>query len=550
MAAPATTRTAASRSGCAPTGPRTRPRPSPASPPPPSSRTTAAYTSADTCGSFGSPTTLVGTPAQNGLTTGCYRYTLTGTDNVGNTTTITTTVKVDTSDPAAPSLSFNAVGGGAYYPGSGGRVYFKPDAANGTFDISASSTDADTGIASYSFPAGSALGTNWAGSGSGSSRTYSYTATATSNGSQNVTATNNAGRSANSSFTATADSTAPAGGALSVNGTAASGGGSSSYDQDGTFTIGLRTDWTETQTATESGLASSTLVRTTAAYTSADTCGSFGSPTTLVGTPAQNGLTTGCYRYTLTGTDNVGNTTTITTTVKVDTSDPAAPSLSFNAVGGGAYYPGSGSRVYFKPDAANGTFDISASSTDADTGIASYSFPAGSALGTNWAGSGSGSSRTYSYTATATSNGSQNVTATNNAGRSANSSFNPTADSTAPAGGALSVNGTAASGGGSSSYDQDGTFTIGLRTDWTENQTATESGLASSTLVAHHRRLHQRRHLRQLRLAHHPRRHPRPKRPHHRLLPLHPHRHRQRRQHHHHHHHRQGRHRRADGFAE
>ena len=333
-------------------------------------RTTAGYTSADTCGSFGSPTTLVGTPAQNGLTTGCYRYTLTGTDNVGNTTTITTTVKVDTSDPAAPSLSFSAVGGGAYYPGSGSRVYFKPDAANGTFDISASSTDADTGIASYSFPAGSALGTNWAGSGSGSSRTYSYTATATSNGSQNVTATNNAGRSANSNFTPTADSTAPAGGALSVNGTAATGGGSSSYDQDGTFTIGLRTDWTENQTATESGLASSTLVRTTASYTSADTCGSFGSPTTLVGTPAQNGLTTGCYRYTLTGTDNVGNTTTITTTVKVDTD---APTVSLNDPG--------------TPVA--GTISVAASASDSSTGVQQVVFQRSPAGAGTWTTIGS-----------------------------------------------------------------------------------------------------------------------------------------------------------------
>ena len=446
-------------------------------------RTSATFSSPDVCGAFGSPTTIVGNPNQNGLTTGCYRYTLTGTDNVGNAVSIQTTVKVDTSDPAAPTLTFGALGGGAYYPGSGTRVYFKPDAATGTFDLTASSSDADTGIASYSFPAGSALGTNWSGSGSGATRTYSYTATATTNGSQNVSATNNAGRSTSSSFVPTADSTAPTGGALTVNGTVASGGGSSSYDSDGNFTIGTRTDYTETQSATESGLASSTLVRTSAAFSSADVCGAFGSPTTIVGNPAQNGLTTGCYRYTLTGTDNVGNTVSIQTTVKVDTSDPAAPTLTFGALGGGAYYPGSGTRVYFKPDASNGTFDLTASSSDADTGIASYGFPAGSALGTNWSGSGSGATRTYSYTATATTNGSQNVSATNNAGRSASSSFDPTADSTAPAGGALTVNGTVASSGGSSSYDSDGNFTIGTRTDYTETQSATESGLASSTLV-------------------------------------------------------------------
>ena len=41
--------------------------------------------SADACSAYGAPTTLVGTPAQSGLATGCYRYVLTGTDNVGNT---------------------------------------------------------------------------------------------------------------------------------------------------------------------------------------------------------------------------------------------------------------------------------------------------------------------------------------------------------------------------------------------------------------------------------------------------------------------------------
>src|SRR5205807_261175 len=125
-----------------------------------------------------------------------------------------------------------------------------------------------------------------------------------------------------------------------------------------------------------------------------------------------------------------------------------------------------GTRVYFKPDAATGGFDIGAGSTDNDSDIAGYTFPAGAAIGTNWSASGSGASRTYSYTATATTNGSQNVSATNRAGLSSSSSFDVTLDSTAPAGGALTVNGVAASGGGTQSYDADGSFAIGVRTDY------------------------------------------------------------------------------------
>jgi len=47
-----------------------------------------------TCGAYGSATTIIGTPAQTGLAAGCYRYTLTGTDNADNTVAISTTVKL------------------------------------------------------------------------------------------------------------------------------------------------------------------------------------------------------------------------------------------------------------------------------------------------------------------------------------------------------------------------------------------------------------------------------------------------------------------------
>ena len=111
------------------------------------------------------------------------------------------------------------------------------------------------------------------------------------------------------------DVTAPAGGALTVNGTAASVGGTSS-DAGGTFTIGTRTDYTETQGAAASGLASSTLTRDSATYTNG-VCGTYsGSPTTIGGNPNQT-LATGCYRFVLTGLDNVGNTVSLTTDVRV-----------------------------------------------------------------------------------------------------------------------------------------------------------------------------------------------------------------------------------------
>jgi hypothetical protein len=157
--------------------------------------------------------------------------------------------------------------------------------------------------------------------------TYTWT-TATGNGAQTVTATNGVNTTVTSTFTLARDITAPAGGVLSVNGTAGSGAGTTSSNTTGSFAIGTRTDYTETQTPTVSGLLSSTLVRDEATLNADFTCGTFGSATTLVGSPAQSGLATGCYRYTLTGTDNVANAASINTIVKVDTTAPTATNVT------------------------------------------------------------------------------------------------------------------------------------------------------------------------------------------------------------------------------
>jgi hypothetical protein len=116
------------------------------------------------------------------------------------------------------------------------------------------------------------------------------------------------------------DVTGPTGGALTVNSTAASAAGTTSIDGDGSFTIGTRTDYNGDAGA---GFATSVLTRETATLAAdGTTCGAFGAPTTIAGSPAQTGLGEGCYRYTLTGTDKVGNTSSIGTTVKVDTTAP------------------------------------------------------------------------------------------------------------------------------------------------------------------------------------------------------------------------------------
>src|SRR5262249_27094911 len=144
-------------------------------------------------------------------------------------------------------------------------------------------------------------------------------------------ATNGIGAaSANATYNLLADSSVPTGGALTVNGVVASVAGSTSFNKTGSFTI-ARTDYNADAGA---GLASSVLTRANATLKNC-TCCSHGTPATLTGNPAQSGLTGGCYLYTLTGTDNVGNAVSLSTTVKIDTVAPA-PTISVPADANGA----------------------------------------------------------------------------------------------------------------------------------------------------------------------------------------------------------------------
>ena len=329
----------------------------------------------------------------------------------------------------------------AYYPGSGSIVYFLGGSAGGFTATASGATDADSGILSYGYS--SIGGAGWSNVGNA----YTFTGISPT-GTGSVTATNNAGLTgASASFTAQSDTNAPAGGAFNANGTAATGVGTSSYLNSGTtLTITGRTDYTETQSATESGLATSTLTMATGTL-SGNSCSGYGAPATITGMTAQTVASGNCYLLTLTGLDNVGNAASISTTVKVDTTAPSAPAgFSFGSLTN-SYYPGSGSIVYFKSGTAGGFTTTASGATDADTSIASYNY--GAIAGAGWVNVGGGA---YTFTA-ASPTGIGSVTATNLAGLTgASASFTAQSDSTAPTGGAFTANGVAASGSGTTSY--------------------------------------------------------------------------------------------------
>ncbi len=295
------------------------------------------------CGTFGAPSTIVGAPAQS-EPTGCYRYTLTGTDNAGNSASVATTVKVDTTPPSTPTLAVGGLSGNTYYNASTNTLYFRP-ASGGAFTVIASSSDAATGILGYAF--GSLVANGFTETQTGGQNVYAFGVSATQPAAApTVSATNNAGASsANATYSLVADTSAPTGGALSVNGTAASAAGSSSYNTTGSFAIGTRTEYSAD---TGSGVASSVLTRA-AGKLSANACSGYGTPETIAGNPSQSGLAEGCYLYTLTGTDRVGNVASVSSTVKVDRTAPAAKVVA--------------------PADANGAVSLTSSATDAGSGV-------------------------------------------------------------------------------------------------------------------------------------------------------------------------------------
>ncbi|HVP76092.1 MAG TPA: FN3 associated domain-containing protein, partial [Gaiellaceae bacterium] len=433
----------------------------------------SATLSNNSCGSYGAPSTISGTTSQTVSSGHCYLLTLTGTDNVGNTATISTTVMVDTTAPSAPTtFGFSSLTN-AYYPGSGSIVYFQGGSAGGFTATASGATDADTGIASYTY--GAVAGAGW----SNVAGVYSFTGISPT-GTGSATATNGAGLTGSStSFTAQSDSTAPTGGALTANGTAATGAGSTSYLTSGTtLTINSRTDYTDAG----SGLASSTLTIQSAPL-SGNSCGSYGSASTISGTTSQTVSSGNCYLLTLTGTDNVGNTASISTTVMVDTTAPSAPSsLAFSSPSH-AYYPGSGSTIYFQGGAAGGFTVTASGSSDSESGVTGYTYPA---LGSGW----SNTAGAYTFdSSAATQSGS--VTAQNGAGvSSSGTSFTAQSDAAAPSS-SLTCNGSACPGGWTSSVPvnidinaSDGGSGVASITYTTDGSDPTTSGTATTVNAA------------------------------------------------------------------
>ncbi len=394
-----------------------------------------------TCDPFG-PWTAI-TPTGNADTTvqsgHCYRYRYTISDKVGNTTSASTpsgTAKVDTSDPTVAIDTPDALTGAAaqYFDSATGTLWFNP-ASTGTFTLNATASDSESGVDHVTFPDLSAV-SGFSGTGGddatgsySSPDSYSWSAGAAAPGPRTIVATNAAGRTASATITISADSTAPSGQTIDTT------GGPWYTTASVPFTFGDGTD-------TGSGLdTSSRMIERASAPLSNGTCGQFSAYTgsyTSPDTSVQSGY---CYRYRLTVSDRVGNASTPVESAiaKIDTVDPAAPALTISESDAGS--SASGTTLYYNPQGSNsGSFTVTATTSDADSGVAGVTFPA--VFGADGGGDQSSPyTHDYTWSATDTASGSKTVTVTDAAGRTSNSTFTVTPDTTAPTGQTIALAG-------------------------------------------------------------------------------------------------------------
>ena len=172
-----------------------------------------------------------------------------------------------------------------------------------------------------------------------------------------------------------------------------------------------------------------------------------------------------------------------------DTTAPANGSLLIGSPTN-AYQASAGSNIFFNGN-ASGSFTVSDPITDAQSSVDSVNYPAVATAGWTHALDLNTTSPNFTSTYTWTYSGAsiaaptaaeRLLTQTNGAGLTSTQTVPMVQDISVPTGGALTVNGTAASGGaGTSSYLTSGTtVAINTRTDYSAD---TGSGLATSTLT-------------------------------------------------------------------
>ena len=312
------------------------------------------------------------------------------------------------SAPTTPTLSFGSLQA-AFAIGS--TVYYRPSAASGQFAVTAASTDDQSGVASFGFPATSS---GWSVSGSGDARTYSHSGSPTDPAEPNdVTAQNGAGLvSGAAGYTVTPDASAPTSSIL------CDGGACSGWHPAAVSVTLASSD-------TGSGLNE---IRFT-------TDGS--DPTATTGTVYSGAFpvsVTTEIRYA--GFDRVGNAEAVQSeTIVFDTTAPSVPALTLAESPADPDQHVSGATAYYRPGGGrSGSFTVDAATSDPQSGIEKVTFPAVGGMTGGGDDFASPFQTSYDWTTGTGSSGSQTVTSRNNAGMTSTGSFTVTPDAAPPTG--------------------------------------------------------------------------------------------------------------------
>jgi Chitobiase/beta-hexosaminidase C-terminal domain len=392
----------------------------------------SASLTAGTCGSFGAfaPVTLTSGGDATVVSGNCYRYQYKISDLVGNQSAASASsadAKVNSVGPAVTLTAPTEVSGvgDQFWNGSTKTVYFRP-AATGSFTLNATATDSVSSIAQVAFPDVSSV-SGWSGATGGVDTTspyaspvvYTWTAGGTAPGAKQVVATNITAMTASDTVTIAADSAPPSGQSVTLT-------GGPWFGTSVPLTVNGGTDG---GSGVDAGRA---VVERASATLTNGVCGTFGTYAAVtLSSGADTTVASGtCYRYQIKAADNVGNVSAASqpsSDAKVDRTPPSTPALFFSGFTNTA---ASGTVVYYRPG-GSGSFTVTAASSDPESGVTTYSFPAIA----GFTAAGSGPRRTYAFShAGSVATAPFSVTATNAAGLSSGTaSFRLVGDATPPA---------------------------------------------------------------------------------------------------------------------
>jgi hypothetical protein len=279
-------------------------------------------------------TLTVRTCTETGLPDGVWRYTITprvGTNWAGAASALSAAVRTDTTPPVNV-LSRTAVSGGSVLLGT--TLYYRGTAA-GSLTLTNALTDGGSGPASSTTSALGGVTSGWShtpgyvstpAGGPFVSSALSWQAGTTATPTVGITGTDAYGNTAASTISFVVDNAAPTGGAISY---------ADGYSSSATVPVTIGTI-ADTGTGVTAGGAR--FLQQSVAPLSGTTCGTYGTATTIVTNPAVSPATQdvtiangSCYRFTYVFTDNVGNSTTTTSTsaIRLDNTPPTGGAISY-----------------------------------------------------------------------------------------------------------------------------------------------------------------------------------------------------------------------------